>query len=174
MSIEVKLASIEQRYIFANMWIAYAHEISQYQDDLPSIHGMMGDIDEDYEPESVMAEWWAHPGKTFPYLISVDERPAGFALVALTPLVDGDADQELVDFFLFHPYRGKGIGREAAISVFDSLPGSWQLSVIAAHDSALSFWKAVLSHYAKNVQTIEKKHKSGLLLTEFTFERATV
>ncbi|MEM9945556.1 MAG: hypothetical protein AAF810_05775 [Cyanobacteria bacterium P01_D01_bin.36] len=116
-NIEVQLAPIEQRYIFANMWIAYAHEISQYQDDLPSIHGMMGDIDEEYEPESVMAEWWAHPGKTFPYLIAVDERPAGFALVALTPLVDGDADQELVDFFLFYPYRGKGIGREAAIRV---------------------------------------------------------
>ena len=174
MNVAVRLAPIAQRYIFANMWIAYAHEISQYQDDLPSVHGMMGDIDEDYEPDSVMAEWWAHPGKTFPYLITVDERPAGFALVAKTPLIDGDADQELVDFFLFHPYRGKGIGRDSAIRVLYSLHGSWQLSVIDSHESALGFWSAVLGGYAKSMIRTKKTHKSGLRLTEFTFENSPV
>ncbi|MEO0801057.1 MAG: hypothetical protein AAFY57_02105 [Cyanobacteria bacterium J06642_2] len=169
MMLEVNLAPIEKRYVFANMWIAYAHEISQYQNDLPSIHGMMGDTDDHYKPETVMAEWWEHPGKAFPYLITVDNRPAGFALVASPPLVDGDADKELVEFFLFHLYRNKGIGKRAALQVFDKHRGSWQLSVLNKHSSALGFWKNVLTSYAKDLKQ-SPKTLDGMKLTEFVLE----
>ena len=173
MMLEVNLAPIEKRYVFANMWIAYAHEVSQYQSDLPSIHGMMGDIDADYKPETVMAEWWEHPGKAFPYLITVDNRPAGFALVASPPLVDGDADKELVEFFLFHPYRNKGIGKRAALQVFDKHRGSWQLSVMNKHSSALGFWKHILAGYAKDLKQ-NLKVLDDLKLTEFVLKTPTV
>lgn len=129
----------------------------------------MGEPNDDYEPETMMAEWWEHPEGTFVYFIYVNERLAGFALIAAPPLVDGDADWELTEFFLFHPYRGKGICRQAAIQLFDSFSGSWQLSVMNEHDAALAFWRKVLPNYAKEISTASKLAGNGTPLTEFIF-----
>ena len=166
MTTEITLAPKEKRYVLANMWTAYAHELSQYQTDLPSVHGLMGDEDGDYDPESIMAEWWEHPEGAFPYLLSVDERPAGFALVAAPPLVDGDMDKMLLEFFLFHPYRGKGLGRAAAHKVFAQFAGSWELSVITSNTPALEFWKATLEDAVVSQKVIDE-----LPMTVFSFLR---
>ncbi|MEM8674473.1 MAG: GNAT family N-acetyltransferase [Cyanobacteria bacterium P01_G01_bin.67] len=170
--INVRQAPIEKRYILQNMWIAYAHEVSEYHDDLPNIHGLMGEKDDSYEPETMMAEWWEYPGRAFAYFIYVDDRLAGFALIAAPPLVDGDANWELTDFFLFHAYRGKGIGSQAAKQLFDLFSGSWQLSAMNEHHAALSFWQKVLPTYTKNISTNQKTVDNNISMTEFVFTKS--
>lgn len=39
MKVNIRQAPLKERYILQNMWIAYAHKVSQYQNDLPNAHG---------------------------------------------------------------------------------------------------------------------------------------
>ena len=169
MTVDVQLAPLEKRYVLQNMWIAYAHELSEFHNDLPSSHGLMGEHDDEYDPETFMAEWWAHPGGTFVYFIYVDARLAGFALIAAPPLVDGDADKELSEFFLFHAYRGQGVGFQAATALFNLFPGSWQLSVMDNYVSTMRFWEKTLASYTNNPVTKKSREENGVPLTEFRF-----
>ncbi len=124
MTVEIRLASSEQRYIIQNMWPAYIHDLSQYRNQLPNKHGLFDDDEiSTYTAENFMTGWWTHPKQAFAFILYVEERAAGFALVASPPLVDGKADKVIAEFFLLHPYRGKGIGKLLATRVFDMFKG---------------------------------------------------
>ncbi|BAY81195.1 hypothetical protein NIES267_06700 [Calothrix parasitica NIES-267] len=123
MTVEIRLANSEQRYIIQNMWSAYMHDLSQYRNLLPNKHGLFEDDEiSTYTAENFMSEWWNHPDKTFAFIPYVEERTAGFALVASPPLVDGEADKVMTDFFLLHSYRRKGIGQLIATQIFREHP----------------------------------------------------
>lgn len=173
MIVEIRLASSEQRYIIQNMWSAYIHDLSQYQDRLPNQHGLLEEDDiAAYSAENLLSEWWSYPDQVFAYIIYVDERPAGFALVASPPLVDGEADKVFYEFFLYHPYRGKGIGRLAATKVFDLFRGSWQLNVLPRHKPALAFWRKVLSDYTNGLYDEQERQYPDGPTIDFLFSNA--
>jgi len=100
------------------------------------------------------------------------ERVAGFALVASPPLVDGEADKVMAEFFLLHPYRGKGIGQLVATQIFDMFKGTWQISVLPRNQLALSFWRKIISNYTDgNFHEQEKQYPDGLMI-DFLFSNA--
>lgn len=44
-------------------------------------------------------------------------------------------------------YRKKGIGRTAAVSIFDMFRGGWEISVWTNNLPAQSFWSKVIAEY---------------------------
>lgn len=172
MSITLQLAPFEKRYILHSMWITYVQELSQYHDDLPKTPGLTSKQDDSCDPEGFLAEWWACPGKMFAYFIYVREQPVGFALCTAPPLAYGDADTVLEEFFLSSPYRNKGIGRQAAIMLFEKLKGIWQLWVMQKNTPALIFWRRVLSQYTHGTFQERVRVASSVSLIEFRFSSA--
>lgn len=169
MTVEIRLASSEQRYIIQNMWPAYIHDLSQYRNQLPNKHGLFDDDEiSTYTAENFMTGWWTHPKQAFAFILYVEERAAGFALVASPPLVDGKADKVIAEFFLLHPYRGKGIGKLLATQVFDMFKGSWQVSVLPKSKPALAFWRKVISEYTNDkFHEQEQKYPDELMIDFF-------
>lgn len=169
MIIEVQQAPAERRYILQNMWIAYAHELSQYHGELPNMHGLLGEPDDSYDPDSFLAEWWEENGLAAAHFITVESRPAGFALITAAPLLDGGADYSLEEFFLFYPYRGKGIGKQAAAQLLAARPGRWQLSVMQENVPALSFWRRVVPVIADGAWREREGEDGTVAMVEFQF-----
>ena len=147
MKISVLPSTSDSAHVLLNMWPAYMHDVSQFSDDLPNPHGLFEYEDVEAYPTPMQMIWWEKPNVLFPYLIQVDGRPAGFSLVASPPHVSPEVDYNVNDFFLLHPYRGKGIGQKAAHDVFDRRRGKWELCVLPENRPAISFWRKAIEQY---------------------------
>ncbi|MFU1797711.1 GNAT family N-acetyltransferase [Paenibacillus azoreducens] len=92
--------------------------------------------------------YWTEEGR-HPFLFRVDGRLAGFALVReleaktkdLLPLY------EMAEFFILRKYRRSGAGQQAAIGLFDRLPGRWKVAEVESNIPAQKFWRKVIGHY---------------------------
>ncbi|RXJ04513.1 GNAT family N-acetyltransferase [Anaerobacillus alkaliphilus] len=152
MHIEIQLTNIDTSYIIKNLYPLYLHDLSGHYGHLPNQHGIYEDTDdvktlsEQYEVQNI---WWEKPGVLFPYLIRVDERPAGFILIATPPYCNKGIDYFVNEFFLLQPYRGKGIAEKAAHLVFDQHRGKWELFTnhLEANIAGQKFWRRAVCTY---------------------------
>jgi predicted acetyltransferase len=92
-----------------------------------------------YVPQT-LDRYWSEPGR-HPYLIELDEKPIGFALVWNHP----DGVHEMVEFTILAAHRHKGIGTQAAILLFEALGGDWTLGVATHSPGGLDFWRTCLN-----------------------------
>ena len=104
----------ERRHVLLNLWPLQLHELASHSGRLPNRHGLFEAEDvETYAPEQ-HDSWWKEPGVLFPYLIEVDDLPAGFALVAEGARVREDAERVVWEYFVLAPFRGSGAAHAAA------------------------------------------------------------
>jgi predicted acetyltransferase len=91
--------------------------------------------------------YWTEAGR-YPFLIRIDNRMVGFALVnrhsRLHDPFDGHA---VAEFFVMRRYRRIGIGRAAAMQLFDRFPGRWEIASLATNVLAHAFWRSTLDSY---------------------------
>jgi predicted acetyltransferase len=73
-----------------------------------------------------------------PFLIEVDGRWAGFALVRLGPPID------ITEFFVMRRFRRSGVARAAAELIFKLLPGTWQVRQLTRNPITTQFWRRVI------------------------------
>jgi predicted acetyltransferase len=99
------------------------------------------------EHGEIFKGWWEKPNVFFPFLILVDGRPAGFCFVIALPRAEKSIEFRLNDFFLLHPYRGKGIGEIAASQILDRFQGQWDVHVIPSNKRAQAFWRKMIAAY---------------------------
>jgi predicted acetyltransferase len=91
--------------------------------------------------------YWGAPGR-YPFLVRVDGKLAGFALVAAQRILDGATPGHLIaEFFILRTYRRRGVGTAAAFQIFDAFPGLWWVGEHAANAPARAFWRAVIDQY---------------------------
>jgi predicted acetyltransferase len=92
--------------------------------------------------------YWSHPTTHFAYLIRVRGRVAGFALVTRgSPATADPLDLDLAEFFVLRSYRRSGVGRRAAVLLWNSLPAHWIVRVAEAHRDGLCFWEETIRHF---------------------------
>jgi len=56
-------------------------------------------------------------------------------------------DFDLLDFFIAHKYRRRGVGREAARQVFARHQGRWEVAELAGNRAAIAFWNRVIGDF---------------------------
>ena len=156
MNIELRLSGEKDAYIIKNLWPLYQHEVSEFESSLvPNRHGLFG-VDDSVSTLASHADeqdpWWKEPKSLFPYLILADGHPAGFNLIAGRAHVpDGlDADFIVHEFFVLHPYRGKGVAERAAIAGFNMHRGRWAIVTWPTHTRAIAFWRRVVTRYVSS------------------------
>ena len=100
--IELIPATSEQAPILANLLQLYAHDFSEFHSVEPGPDGRFG------YPELPL--YWNEPGR-YPFLIKVDGKLAGFALIRKLAAEAGhDTAWDMAEFLVLRAYRRRGIG----------------------------------------------------------------
>jgi predicted acetyltransferase len=98
--------------------------------------------------------YWSQPDRRFPFLIRLEGRVAGFALVQRGSPLNPDANGlDVEEFFVLRQYRRAGVGRHAAELLWERFPGAWTVRVADDNRSALTFWRGVITEYTKRSAT---------------------
>lgn len=179
MNIELIECSSGQAHIVHNLYPLYLHDLAEIWQNRPNAFGVFEDDD-----TSTLAlqnknfeVWWQHPNTLFPFLIWVDERPAGFALVASPPYAPPDTDYYLNEFFVLRPYRSSGLAEAAARQVFDSFQGRWELQTNPYERNlrAQRFWRRTLAAYTNGQFTEQDgNHPEDGAKLVFRFDNKTL
>ncbi|MFC7681833.1 GNAT family N-acetyltransferase [Paenibacillus sp. GCM10028914] len=151
MNVSIRLTDQSTKFIVNNLYPLYLHDLSEIWGWKPNKYGVYED-DETMtlnDQNKVFDVWWKNESVLFPYLIRVDEIPAGFAFVATPPYTPHGSEYYLNEFFMLRPFRGKGAAEAAAIQMFNSHKGTWEIQTNPgdANKRAQSFWRRTLNHY---------------------------
>jgi predicted acetyltransferase len=94
-----------------------------------------------------LATWFSDP-RRHAFLIRVDERLAGFALVQERSRLSGDeAVCDVAELFVMRRYRRRGVGGQVAATLFDRFRGRWEVRQKAENPRATAFWRRVIGRY---------------------------
>ncbi|WP_379141815.1 GNAT family N-acetyltransferase [Paenibacillus sp. sgz500992] len=157
MNVQIKLVDTNEAYIIKNLYPLYLHDLSGHYGltggSALNRHGIFEDSQEirtladQYEVQNV---WWEKPGCLYPFLIKVGAVPAGFAFIATPPYCAKGVNYFVNEFFILQPFRGQGYARQAAVQVFESFKGNWELYTNPSEKNITGqkFWRKTVSGYA--------------------------
>lgn len=160
--VEVVPATLEQQPILANLLQLYAHDFSEFHNvDLGS-DGRFG--------YAHLPLYWSQPER-YPFLIKVDGRLVGFALVKSGSEISGDKTTwDMAEFFVIRGCRRRGVGTRIAHELWARFSGTWEVRVMQSNVPAYLFWMRAISVFAeKAVHPILVK-KAGESWNVFSFE----
>ena len=141
--IETIPALPEQQPVLANLLELYAHDFSEF-------HGIVLGEDGSFGYKSLPL-YWSDPGR-YPFLVRIDGKLAGFALVKKGTEISGKENVwDVAEFFVLRGYRRRGFGTQIANEVCKRFPGAWEVRVMQANVSALRFWGHAISIFAGEV-----------------------
>lgn len=175
MKIEVKLADKDSGYIIKNMYPLYLHDLSGLHGIRPNKYGIFEE-DDDFktlaDQYDVQQIWFEHPEELFPYLIIVDDVPAGFCLVGSGKYVSKDVDYFIYDVFLLSVFRGKSISRKSIHEVLDKHKGKWKFYTHSTDNNqhAKFFWHKTIGLYTNGKYTTKNQVIDDMPKLVFTFE----
>jgi len=143
----------ETRHILRNMFTVYFSELSAW-DPLVDFneHGLpvwtaFGLPQPRTHEECADYNWWIRDSCEL-LLIEADGHPAGFVIINLRPQnLPPESDFDLLDFFVAHKYRRRGVGRQAALLAFARHRGRWEVAELAGNSAAAAFWNQVIGAY---------------------------
>ena len=166
MNIELKCVNVEDKEILRNLLEKYDYEFSQWDNRDVNKLGLYG---YDY-----LDCYWTEE-KRWAYFIEVDGKLAGFIMINNYPEADEETDYSLAEFFILYKYRRCGIGKFAAIKVFDMFHGKWQLKRHPKNITSVYFWDSVVSEYTKGKYRLvesypNSEYDDGTLGDIFFFE----
>ncbi len=141
LDLSLEQAVDRQRDIVWRLLQLYLHDFSAFaaaEDE----HGVIGP-DGSFECADFDSYWQGDPRRRI-YLFRASGALAGFAFVNDWPPSGAAVDQALAEFFVLRKYRGRGVGRAAALALFRELPGLLELGVAFYNHPALAFWRRVL------------------------------
>ncbi len=122
------------------------HLLQLYLYDLGAALGW--DVDDDgVFPYAVPLEGYWTDDRRHAFLVRVDGKLAGFALVQRGSELGDAGTHEMAEFFVLRKYRRQGIGERVARGLFDRLPGPWVVRELAGNEDGQGFWRAVVGRY---------------------------
>lgn len=151
--VTVTPAGPEDRELVARLLQLYLHDLSDFNANKPSDEGIF--------LYSYFDAYWADPPQPdrHAFLIRAGDRLAGFAFVRDLP----GGSREMAEFFILRAWRRDHIGAKAAVQIFRSMPGEWQLTVLPRNTGARAFWermiRTVAVEWAAGESPIMVKHQ---------------
>lgn len=163
----LEVATIEEAPLLANLLELYIHDLSEA---FPSVElGVDGRFGYPKLPL-----YWSEPERRFPFLIRCGGRIVGFIFVTRGSQVTEDPDVlDVAEFFVLRRHRRSGVGRRAALALWDRLPGRWIVRVYEANRGAVPFWAGVIAEYTKGAATKLKKPEVPEGWRVFSFDSRT-
>lgn len=149
-------ADESHKLTIANLLQYYLYDFSEFE---PSEMNDDGSFDYPY-----LDFYWRDPGRSA-YLIYHREELAGFALVHQEKDPNnGEEFLDLTEFFIVRSLRRQKLGMDAAIKLWNQLPGLWHIRVLSSNKVAQAFWKHVISSYR------DERYELSITDGEFCFQ----
>ena len=140
-SIQVIQARVDQKPVVAQLMEFYIYDFAE-------ILGLDLNDSGRYDYEQLPL-YWGDPNR-LPFLIWIDQRLAGFALIQRgSPIASDPKVWDIAEFFIMRKFRRMGAGQVAAHWIWSKLPGPWQIRVLATHHNANDFWKKTVMSFTK-------------------------
>ncbi|MDE6708986.1 MAG: GNAT family N-acetyltransferase [Oscillospiraceae bacterium] len=159
MNISIEPILLEQKSVFVQMMELYKYDFSEFSDDDINEYGYFG--------YSHIDDYWNEKGR-YPFFIRADGKLAGLVLVrSCCEYNDLPHPHNIAEFFVMRKYRRKGVGKAAAVKIFDMFPGGWEVSRWSNNLPARKFWEKVVDEYTNgkyDTFTVTEKNAAG-----FTF-----
>ncbi len=143
----IKIAGKVEFKIIKNLIPYYIYDMSEEMD---------WDCSEDgcWDGSEDLPKYWEKDSHQ-PYLIKLDEKIAGFALIRPFPYENDRI--EIGEFFIIKKFTRKGIGTQVAKYLFDTYRGKWLIRVLKDNASASSFWNKIIDEYTKGQYTVTEE-----------------
>ena len=139
MNIRIEPILMEQKSVFVQMLELYQYDFSEFSNDDINEYGYFG-----YEH---IDDYWNEDGR-HPFFIRADGKLAGLVLVrSCCEHNNLPNPHNIAEFFVMKKYRKEGVGRAAAIRIFDMFPGGWEISCWTNNLPAQHFWGKVVAEY---------------------------
>lgn len=159
MTVEVLPAAITDKSVIRHLLELYSHDFSEYDDADVDEHGLYG-----YDH---LDAYWTDDSR-FPFLIRVDGKLAGFALVHdFNRDADGKPIHYIAEFFVMRKYRHKKVGEFAARFLFDRFSGTWRVAEVQRNVPAQVFWRRVIGMYTGSQYTDHQEQEWDGPVQEF-------
>jgi predicted acetyltransferase len=143
-SIRDALHSPQDRAWIQKTYAEYLEELTRLSTNT-GIFPIAGEFGE-REPE-LLARWFADDS-SHPLIILKNDQRVGFALVSRPPRNQRESiDFRMAEFFVAADQRRLGVGRDAAVLIFDRFGGVWEINEFQYNKPAVSFWRRVVSEY---------------------------
>ncbi|MBY0011169.1 GNAT family N-acetyltransferase [Paenibacillus typhae] len=179
MNLTVELAAPHEAYIIKNLYPLYLHDLSGHYGLNTGLvlneHGIYEEepeirtLAQQYEIQNI---WWEKPGCLYPFLFKAGSLPAGFTLIATPPHCAQGVDYFVNEFFVLQPFRGTGIARQAAVSVFERFKGVWELHTNPAAKNIIGqkFWRKTVAGYTNHNyhEAVEETFDGNKLVFRFS------
>jgi predicted acetyltransferase len=143
MDIEVTLAGLSEKTALQNLMELNLYEFSEME-------GL--DVDDSGRYGYRYLDLYWTEVERHPFLIRVDGKVAGFALVRQGDSFMGEPPSictHMAEFFILRKYRRQGAGTRAARELFDRFPGRWEVAEIPENAPAIAFWRKVIAGYSR-------------------------
>lgn len=160
--VRVIAATPEQEPVLANLFELYSHDFSEYVELTLGADGRFG-----YER---LHTYWEEPGR-HPFIITADNRLAGFAFVHKGSGLSHDADVwDMAEFFVVRGFRRLGVGTRAAREVWRKFPGRWEVRVLERNRKAREFWRRAVRDFLGDAVEPSPLARDGQVWHVFSFE----
>jgi predicted acetyltransferase len=139
--LEVHLEEVTaaRRQTIENLMQLYLYDFTEFLDNNVDSYGLF--------QYKYLNQYWNRADRV-PLLIKVENMIAGFALInSHTLLEENMGARSIAEFFVMRKFRRRGIGRKAAMLVFDMFRGRWEIAEIETNRPAQSFWRSVINEY---------------------------
>lgn len=101
--------------------------------------------------------------ENYAYFIKNEKDILGFILVD----DNKNYNYEISEMFVLNNYKGKNIGEEAVLKIFDMYKGNWTIKAVPSSPKAENFWTKTIKNYTSGNFRIE--HTGKYARAEFYF-----
>ena len=134
--IEVKES---EKSVLRQLLELYSYDFSEFDGADINEHGYFG--------YTYLDHYWTEDPR-HPFFIRVSGKLAGFVLISdFSYVLKTSEVRSVTEFFVMRKYRRKGIGKSAAVQVFDKFPGTWEVIQHQNNEPSKIFWEEVISEY---------------------------
>ncbi|MGO4110820.1 GNAT family N-acetyltransferase [Paenibacillus sp. YAF4_2] len=129
----------EQKIIMRNLMELYQYDTSIYEEEHDNDVNEYGLFDYKY-----LDHYWTEEGR-YPFFVVYSGKLAGFVLVRE---IKGEATFSVAEVFILRKYRGQGLGKQAATTVFKRFKGKWVVAWLENNLPAQAFWIKTIAEYS--------------------------
>lgn len=132
MKVKIVPIKIDDRDVLKKMLYEYEKE-------------MLGREPDEYK---YLDSYWQKPNR-FPFFIKTDEKIVGFVLINDYNLLIKQG-KNIAEFYIKKEFRKNGVGKMAAIKVFDLFRGKWEIRELKENIDGQNFWRKVINEYTNS------------------------
>ncbi|MCR8845878.1 GNAT family N-acetyltransferase [Paenibacillus sp. SC116] len=138
--IELVEVQEEEKSILRQLLELYEYDFSEFNDRDVNKFGLYG--------YTYFDHYWTEDDRNA-YFIKVNGHFAGFVMInEHCYLYPSGTAKSIAEFFVMRKYRKSGVGREAAVQIFDTYKGNWEVLQHGENDASKLFWEKVIHAYS--------------------------